>query len=225
MNKDIIEFFSNISSINSTVVNKEKKIWMVDDFLPKDVYHQITNEIDKIDNWDLCSDEVTTRKETTKLHQSPLLQTLILLLNSNYMCEWLNKQTNQTGLIADPYLHGAGLCRTEQGAKLSLHCDFNWANHIKLNRTLNAILYLPKKWQKDWNGDLQFWNNDKSECIEKIFPLPNRLVFWTYSADLWHGMPQILKNPLDNPRDQMCIWYYSSNDKPKNNPQTSTSKT
>ena len=224
MNEKILNFFSNISSISPVLVNKEKSIWMVDNFLPNNVYQAITSEIDVIDNWELCSDEVTTRKETTKLYQSPLLQSLLLLLNSNYMCEWLNIQTKNTGLVTDPYLHGAGLCRTEQGSKLSLHCDFNWANHIKLNRSINAILYLTKKWEENWNGDLQFWNKDKTKCVKKLFPLPNRLVFWRYDTDLWHGMPEILNNPLNVPRDQICIWYYSSDNKPKTNPQTSTSK-
>ena len=63
MNEGILNFFSNISPTSPVLVNKEKSIWMVDNFLPKNVYQEITSEIDKIDNWELCSDEVTTRKE------------------------------------------------------------------------------------------------------------------------------------------------------------------
>jgi len=225
MQDHIINFFNNMSEIVPYTINHKKQIYCVDNFLPSNVYEDCIKEIKKISNWDLCDDEITTRSETNKLYQSSLLQTLLLLLNSNYMCEWLNKHTNSQGLLSDPYFHGAGLCRTEQGAKLSLHCDFNWAKHIKLNRSVNAILYLTKDWQKQWNGDLQFWNHDKSECIEKLYPLPNRLIFWKYDKDLWHGMPKSLANPTDNPRDQICVWYYTSNDKPKNNPQTSRSKT
>ena len=218
----IYTHFSNLSTVTPKTL--DNNIWIVDNFLPTQIYNSVVQDINKISNWELCDDDVTTRYETTKLFQSSVLQTLLLCMNSNYMCEWLNHHVGTKGLLPDPYLHGAGLCRTEQGSKLSLHCDFNWANHISLNREINAILYLTKTWQEDWNGDLQFWNNDRTECYKKLYPLPNRLIFWKYDKDLWHGMPDILANPKNNPRDQICIWYYKSNDLPKNNPQTSVSK-
>ena len=224
MHNKIYNFFNNFSdTIKPTHLASPVPIWIIDDFLPTDVYNTAIKEINNItaDNWSTFENASSSRLECRNLTQAPLLETITNSFNSSKLINWIQELTSVSGLLPDPHLRGGGLCRIQSGSKLDLHTDFNWNDQIRLNRKVNLILYLNETWDTAWGGNLEFWNNDKSSCIQSIKPAPNRLAVWIYDTALVHGFPEPLKTPDTVSRDNLILFYYTSNATWENSPRRS----
>lgn len=224
MHKELYNFFDGLSTcIPKKVTEMPTHIWLIDDFLPADIYKNILYEIKNISRWSEFNnyDSGSKRRECRDFIESPLIETLSYCFNSNKMINWLESNTDRQGLIPDPHLLGGGLCGVDPGNKLDLHTDFNWNNRLRLNRSLNLILYLTERWEDNWNGALEFWDDDKQQCLHKILPSPNRLVIWHYTTSLIHGFPQTLCSPQGVNRYNLVHFYYTSNSTWEEDPRRS----
>lgn len=143
---------------------------------------------------------------------------LLQELNTPEFLLFLEELTGIEGLITDPYLRGGGVHQSKRGGKLDMHVDFNIHPKLKLERRLNAIVYLNKNWQESWNGDLQLWEGYKDKetgkhvlvkMYEKIYPIFNRLVVFSTSDKSYHGHPQPLECPEDVTRNSIALYYYT----------------
>jgi hypothetical protein len=186
---------------------------IIDNFLSEEIYNEILKDIDRIaqNNFTTFENSNSRRLECRDFKTSYLIKTLSNCFQSSKFIYWIEQISGINKLIPDPHLRGAGFARVLSGEKLGLHTDFNWNDQLSLNRKVNLILYLTPNWQKDWNGDLEFWNKDGSECQVKIEPKQNRLVFWNYETWLIHGHSETLKTPENIGRDSLISFYYSSN--------------
>jgi Rps23 Pro-64 3,4-dihydroxylase Tpa1-like proline 4-hydroxylase len=184
---------------------------IIDNFLPADIFDAVVNDIDNISNYTVFSNDTSYRKECRNFVEAPILQTLSNGLQSSNVVKWLEAITGIEKLIPDPHLRGGGLSRVSSGNKLGLHTDFNWNDQIQLNRKVNLILYLTPNWQSEWDGDLEFWNFENTECLVKIKPKANRLAIWNYDPRLVHGLSNTLSMPTDIYRDNLIHFYYTSN--------------
>jgi Rps23 Pro-64 3,4-dihydroxylase Tpa1-like proline 4-hydroxylase len=214
MHKDLYNFFDNLSLLKvDKTAETPTDIWLVDDFLPSDIYKATIDEIKKITLWSEFNNygSGSKRKECRNFQESPLVETISNCFNSSKMINWLENITGSEGLIPDPHLLGGGLCSTESGNKLDLHTDFNWNNRLRLNRNINLILYFTEEWNDEWNGSLEFWDDENKNCLEKLSPTPNRLIFWRYTTTLIHGFSEVLKSPGDIERNNLVHFYYTSN--------------
>ena len=93
---------------------------------------------------------------------------------------YLEKLTGIGALLPDPYNFGGGLHQTEAGGRLAIHADYNKHPKFKLDRRLNVLIYLNKKWDEGMGGELELWNNTMDQCDKKILPLFNSINVFIY---------------------------------------------
>ena len=215
MHGEIYSFFNTLVTTKKSnqKFNDPIPIWIFDDFLPAEIFKSISNEIVNITSWTEFSNgySKSLRKECRNFTDSPLIESLVNSLNSNKTITWIEKFTGLEGLIPDPHFLGGGLCSLSSGNKLDLHTDFPWNDRLKLNRKVNLILYLNDVWESGWGGSLEFWDNEKTSCVQHIAPLPNRLIMWLYDPNLIHGVPRMLSFPSEVTRNNLILFYYNSN--------------
>src|SRR5215469_4527619 len=106
---------------------------------------------------------------------------------------FLEMLTGIEGLIVDHRLNGGGLHQILPGGKLDVHADYNFHPITKLDRRLNVLVYLNRKWDIRWGGNLEFWDKDMSRCEHRIPPLFNRMVVFSTTDDALHGHPEPLQ--------------------------------
>ena len=193
---------------------------IIDDFLPFKVARQVLkvfpSENDKFWlDW--------TKRDT--LHQpkkqgvghalrlegvDPYLHHILAAFNSFPFLNFLEKLTGIKYLLSDPYFHGGGIHQTLPGGKLSIHTDFNLLKDLGLYRRINVILYLNESWKDEYGGDLELWNEDKSQCEAKIAPLFNRLAIFETNKKTFHGHPAPLNTPAGITRKSLALYYYTA---------------
>lgn len=158
--------------------------------------------------------EVQRKKMALNLPESlegyaPTMQKVMRRLNSPEFVKWLETVSGIENLYADETNLGGGLHRVRNGGKLSIHADFNYHLHTKKHRRLNALLYLNKNWKPEYNGNLELWRPDMSECVKSIPPIFNRLVVFATTDKALHGHPIKLECPPDRSRFSLAMYYYT----------------
>lgn len=101
------------------------------------------------------------------------------------------------------------------GGKLNTHIDYNIHPKLKLQRKMNIILYMNSNWQKDWGGEICFYNHDKEKntvgrLSKKISPLFNRAVIFDTTQNSWHGLPNPIECPKSEYRKSLAIYYLTN---------------
>jgi len=117
-------------------------------------------------------------------------------------------------LMPDPYFSGGGLNVTRKGGLLDVHVDGNYHDASGLNRRMNALLYFNPDWQPEWGGEFGIYDETGSKCIKKVAPLFNRLVVFDTHDKSWHGLPDPVNFPDDNPRRSLLLYYYTKEKRP-----------
>ena len=227
----MINFFNNlernfqVEKLNSEYLSSAPvQHIIIDNFLPKEVFNQLCIEIKTFpqDKWlvkNLPNSGV--RKESRDFTNSPVMQEMMIHLTSQMFVKWMSKITKCENIIPDIHHLGGGLSSAPSGSSLGLHVDFNWNDTLKLNRKFNLILYANETWDSTWNGNLEFWNKQRTECLYTVEPKPNRLVFWEYEQELVHGFSKPLRCPIGIERQNLMTIYYTSNATPESIPHKS----
>lgn len=137
-------------------------------------------------------------------------QFLLYQFNSAPFLQFLETLTGIENLIPDPYFFGGGLHQLNSGGKLAIHADYNKHVRWPLDRRINAILYLNKEWKEEYNGHLELWNNDVTQCEKKVLPIFNRLLVFAVTDFNMHGVPEVLACPDDMSRKSMAFFYFTN---------------
>lgn len=187
---------------------------VVDDFLPEEVATAAYEEFAGLDasSWDLYEDAGNTIKLATSDEEKmgPLLRHLVTQFNGSAFIRFLEAMTGIDGLLPDPHLAGGGLHQLNPGGFLRVHADFNRHKPLRLDRRINALLYLNPGWQDDWGGALELWNEDMSVCEVKATPLLNRLVVFNTTSTSYHGNPEPVSCPPGHARRSLAFYYYTN---------------
>lgn len=139
----------------------------------------------------------------------------IKIFNSRYILDAMSKKLNIPKLIPDPYFTGGGLNVTEKGGLLDVHIDGNYHDATGLNRRVNLLLYLNQGWQKEFGGEFGLYNEDGEKLIKSIPPLFNRCVIFDTHDKSFHGLPNPVNFPKNNPRRSIILYYYTVATRPK----------
>jgi len=227
----MLDFFNKLDDIYNVDELKHQYIssspishFIIDDFLPGDIFYKLCVDIKNFpeDKWIVKNLKNSgIRKESRDFTRSPVLQELMIHLTSHSFVTWLNKITGCDQIIPDLHHLGAGLSAAPAGAFLGLHTDFNWNDTLKLNRKFNLLFYVNETWEDSWNGELEFWDKDKTQCLYSVKPTPNRLLLWGYEQEFVHGFSKPLFCPADVERQNLMTVYYTSNATPTSNPHKS----
>jgi Rps23 Pro-64 3,4-dihydroxylase Tpa1-like proline 4-hydroxylase len=227
----LYEFFNNIEQRYNveTLKNSFNEALpiphvIIDNFFPDDIFKDLCNDIKNYpqEKWIVKNLGTSSiRKEARDFTESPILNQILTNLTAHSFVTWMGKITNNSSIIPDPHHLGAGLTSTPSGTNLGLHVDFNWNDTLKLNRKFNLILYANESWDDNWNGHLEFWNKESTECLYTVRPSPNRLIFWEYEQDLIHGFTKPINCPPEVERQNLMTIYYTSNSTPISPPHKS----
>jgi hypothetical protein len=77
-------------------------------------------------------------------------------IQSPAFIHFMERLTGIPELRYDPHYFGAGTHENFHGAGLDAHYDFNVHPITHQHRRLNAIVYLNKDWEPQWNGSICF---------------------------------------------------------------------
>ena len=132
-------------------------------------------------------------------------------LNSAPFVKFLNKLTGiKEALITDPYLVGGGLHELRQDGYLNVHADFNQHPSMKLDRRLNILIYLNKNWDDNNGGQLELWDKEMKNCVQKILPTFNKMVIFSTTDFSYHGNPNKVNVHDGASRKSIALYYYSN---------------
>jgi hypothetical protein len=152
----------------------------------------------------------------------PRIRDFVRELNAEPFLKYVAALTGIDGLIPDPYLGGAGMHCIPRGGKLGIHADFNSHPLMKLDRSLNLLIYLNTDWQESYGGHLELWDRAMQHCVQRILPIFNRTVLFLTDDYSFHGHPEPLNCPPDRVRKSIAMYYYT-NGRPESELQTSGS--
>jgi Rps23 Pro-64 3,4-dihydroxylase Tpa1-like proline 4-hydroxylase len=144
----------------------------------------------------------------------PRTTELISFLNCGTFVKFLADITGMERLTSDPFLHGGGMHETFPGGYLKMHTDFNFHKVLRLDRRINAILYLNEGWRPEWRGELVLSGRDMKNPVV-VPPLMNRMVVFNTNDHSFHGQPDPHTFPVGSSRKSIAMYYYS-NGRPEN---------
>jgi hypothetical protein len=144
----------------------------------------------------------------------PFLRQMLGALNSYPVLHFLERLTGIERLIPDPYFFGGGAHQILPGGWLDIHCDFNFAEHLRLFRRINLLIYLNAEWREEYGGHLELWDAEMSECVNKVLPVLNRAVVFNTTRHSYHGHPDPLRCPANMTRNSLAFYYYTTEPDP-----------
>lgn len=187
---------------------------VLDDFLPAALATEAATEFARLptEGWDRYEDQGNTLKLATsdEARMGPTLRHLVGQFNGHAFLAFLEALTGIDGLLPDPHLAGGGLHQLNPGGFLRIHADFNRHQVLKLDRRINALLYLNPGWHEDWGGCFELWTRDMQQRVVKLPPVLNRLVVFNTTSDSFHGNPDPVACPPGNARRSLAFYYYSN---------------
>lgn len=131
-------------------------------------------------------------------------------LNSKKFIEFVQVITSiKEKIVPDYNLSGGGLHEIKKGGVLKIHTDFNKHPSKNLDRRVNILIYLNKKWKKRYGGELELWSKNMKKCVKKIQPRFNTMIIFSTNDFTNHGHPNPLNCPKNISRKSLAIYYFS----------------
>jgi hypothetical protein len=159
--------------------------------------------------WYQYNNPIEKKYSLNHFNDLPEFRGVFDILQSNGFIEKMKEITSIANLEKDSFLHGAGLHYHPRGGKLDMHLDYSIHPITKKERRVNLIIYLNREWREEWNGSLELWDNEYTNCVKKIMPRWNTAVLFRTSDISYHGMPRPFQCPADNGRKSLAIYYVS----------------
>ncbi len=139
---------------------------------------------------------------------------VIRVLNSSILLKAMSKLLDIPKLMPDPYFTGGGLNMSQKGGHLDVHVDGNYHDASGLNRRVNLLIYLNPNWNKQWGGEFGVYSADGSELVHSIDPIHNRCVIFDSHDKSYHGLPNPINFPKNDPRRSIILYYYTAEKRP-----------
>lgn len=188
---------------------------VIDNFFEKELIEECFKNFPDMsdDNWEFANDEDIEIKYRSKWNSEFDIPEgvidVIRIMNGADFLKSVSEIFKIKKLIPDPYFTGGGLNVTKRGGLLDVHIDGNYHDATGLNRRLNALLYLNKKWTRKFGGEFGLYDKKGKKCLKKIAPIFNRLIIFDTHDFSWHGLPNPINFPEDNPRKSILLYYYT----------------
>lgn len=186
---------------------------VLDDFLPEAIVEQLAAEFPEPGSLEWRSyDSANERKLAhDRVEELPAtIRDTLFFMNSSPFLQFLEALTGIEGLIADSHFRGGGIHQIVRGGMLGVHTDFNKHKTLKLDRRLNALLFLNADWEEAYGGHLELWNAKTRECVRRVLPVFNRCVVFSTTDWSLHGHPEPLTCPEGRSRRSIATYYYTN---------------
>ena len=130
------------------------------------------------------------------------------ILSSAAWLDQLGRITGIGSLLPDEKLDGGGIHIMRAGAHLDVHVDFNISLETQMHRRLNILVFLNERWDDDWGGKLELWDEKVKNRCHAFLPMANRCVVFRTSHDSFHGVERI-RCPDAFARRSFAAYYYT----------------
>jgi hypothetical protein len=181
------------------------KIWVIDNFLEKNVIDKIHQSWVQIpeDSWHSGYSEINGQKNIleqgmraiSKIELMPLyLQGILKYFHGGEFTDQISKITGIEGLIPDKTMRWSGLRTMLPNSFQLIHSDARKHPSNSLTKELTCLLYLNDNYLKEIHeGCLEIWDDSMENRTHEIEPLDNRMVIFVNSETSYHGVPIVLK--------------------------------
>lgn len=193
---------------------------VIDNFLPEQLAEQCLRTFPDVhepswENANIADIEVKYRTTWQSEFDIPdgIIDT-IRILNSALFLKAMTEVMGIEKIVPDPYFTGGGLNVTMRGGLLDVHVDGNYHDATGLNRRLNALVYLNPRWEESWGGEFGVYDENGEVCLKKVPPLFNRLVIFDTHDKSFHGLPDPVNFPENEPRRSIILYYYTKEARP-----------
>ena len=193
---------------------------VIDDFLPLELAEQCLNNFPELmhESWEHSNDEdVEVKSRSTWKSEFDIpdgIVDAVRIMNGSQFLEAVGNKLGIEKLLPDPYFTGGGLNVTKKNGLLDVHVDGNYHDATGLNRRVNALLYFNKNWEPNWLGEFGLFDETGETCLKKIEPIFNRLVVFDTHDKSFHGLPDPVNFPDDEPRRSIILYYYTKENRP-----------
>ncbi len=161
------------------------------------------------------TDEKFSSPRGTKF-QNKNTREFLNFLNGSEFIDFLQQITSiKEPLIPDPHFIGGGLHQSKKGGFLKIHTDYCKHPETNLDRRVNLLVFLNQHWEKEYNGYLNLFDKEMSDCFKKIPPNFNTTVIFNTTDFTYHGVPDPILCPENESRKSLALYYFS-NGRPKN---------
>lgn len=194
---------------------------IIDDFLPDKLADECLNNFPRQgdDCWEHTNDkDIEVKSRTTWSSEFDIPDGIIdaiRIMNSALFLKTMGAKLDIPKLMPDPYFSGGGLNATSKSGLLDVHVDGNYHDASGLNRRVNALLYLNPGWSESWGGEFGLYDTSGETCIKKVAPIHNRLVVFETHDKSFHGLPDPINFPENEPRRSIILYYYTKAERPK----------
>lgn len=184
----------------------------IDGFLPEAVLEHVLADLRSLPESESSFARAQENKKSAYLpeHLPVYTKNLFYAFNSRPFILFLEQLTGIPGLIPDPFFSGAGIHRVANGGHLDIHADFNFHQKMYLERRLNVLIYLNRNWQEEFGGSFEIWDKEMTRKEKSFVPLFNRMVVFSTGSDTFHGNPEPVNHPDDEPRMSIALYYYTA---------------
>lgn len=134
---------------------------------------------------------------------------VIRIANSSLILDAMSELFDIPKLMPDPYFSGGGLNVSEKNGHLDVHVDGNYHDASGLNRRMNLLIYLNPNWKKNWGGEFGIYSDEGNTLVRAVPPLFNRCVIFDSHDKSFHGLPNPINFPTDDPRKSIILYYYT----------------
>ena len=193
---------------------------VIDNFLNADLANKIMEAFPPLSDpcWEHSKDQGIEVKSRTKWKSEfdipEDIIDVIRIVNSSLILTAMSDLFEIPKLMPDPYFSGGGLNVSEKNGHLDVHVDGNYHDASGLNRRMNLLIYLNPKWQEDWGGEFGIYTDDGNTLVKAVPPLFNRCVIFDSHDKSFHGLPNPINFPSNDPRRSIILYYYTKADRP-----------
>lgn len=215
--------------VHKKIINSKKGIHLfkspfehivLDNILEKNFAEKIRKSFPPINkkNWEYSNTKEIEIKYRSKWRSEfdipENIVDIIRVMNSSIVLSAISKKIGIKKLVPDPYFTGGGLNMTTKGGLLDVHVDGNYHDATGLNRRLNLLIYFCKDWKKEFGGELCLYDKTGKKMLKKIAPLNNRMIIFNTHDYSYHGLPNKVEFPKNNPRKSIILYYYTKDPRP-----------
>lgn len=188
---------------------------VIDNFLPLDFANELLHAFPDAseDCWQRSNDEGIEIKARTDW-QSEFdipdgLSGVVRIFNSAPILRAMSEVLSIPKLMSDPYYSGGGLNISERGGLLDVHVDGNYHDASGMNRRVNLLYYLNPNWEPSFGGEFGIYDDNGEKLVKAVAPTFNRCVIFDTHDKSYHGLPNPINFPSDDPRRSILLYYYT----------------
>ena len=196
------------------------KYVVIDDFLSEQLANDAMISFPPLTDpsWEHSNDQgIEVKSRTTWESEFDIpehIVDVVRIANSSLFLNAMSKLFGIPKLMPDPYFSGGGLNMSEKNGHLDVHVDGNYHDASGLNRRMNLLIYLNPNWEESWGGEFGIYSEDGSTLVRSVAPVFNRCVIFDSHDKSFHGLPNPINFPIDDPRRSIILYHYTKDPRP-----------